>query len=657
MSSFGGRAARPRRGETEPVRTLIIGTSGHVDHGKTEIVKALTGHDTDRLKEEKARGISIVLGFAPIDLGPEITAGVVDVPGHERFVKTMVSGAVGVDLALLVVAADEGIMPQTEEHFEVLRLLGVKAAVIAITKADLVDRDLMELVEGEVHDLVRGTAFEHAPIVRTSAVTGEGLSELKAVLRTEALRLGERESADFFRMPIDRIWTRSGIGTIVTGTTWSGEVRKGDELEVEPEGRPVRVREVQSFDRSLETAAAGMRTALALHGVKFDEIMPGSQVVTPGVLSPSGMLNAYVEMSTLAGSALATRQRVRFHHAANELIGRVVLLEGGAIEAGGSGYIQIRLEKPAVARRGDRFILRSYSPQRVIGGGRVLDPAPPKARRRAAGRAAGILRTLATGADEEVIVALASEGGRAGFPAVELRKYGLQEARARAMAAALEKAGRLVSIEGRLFESAVVKAADEELRGIIEARSRANRLAWGMEREEARERSGLREGPLFDFLMEKGRREGTLFFKGGLVRVGSGERALSPEDRRILDALESRVREAGFSFAETGDLRKILPDEKRLIAYVKILAEQGEIVRIAADAFMHAEHYRSLVAKIGERLSAAGTLSIADLKELFGFSRKYAVPILEHLDREGVTRREGDVRKAGPKLARERSEP
>jgi selenocysteine-specific elongation factor len=666
------------------VRALIIGTSGHVDHGKTEIVKALTGHDTDRLKEEKERGISIVLGFAPIDLGPGITAGVVDVPGHERFVKTMVSGAVGVDLALLVVAADEGVMPQTEEHFEVLRLLGVKGLVIAITKADLVDEELMELVESEVRSLIAGTAFEGAPIVRTSSVTGQGIAELKEILCAEALRLGERESADFFRMPIDRIWTKSGIGTIVTGTAWSGEVHKGDELEVEPEGRAVRVREVQSFDRSLERAAAGMRTALALHGVKFDEIAAGSQVLTPEVLEPSGMLDAAVEMSTLAGGPLVTRQRIRFHHAANEIIGRVVLLEGEGIEPGGSGYIQIRLEKPAVARRGDRFILRSYSPQHVIGGGRVLDPTPVKARRpaaaapgggsgrdgaaapaaakaaakprsRAAALATGILPTLAKGTDEDVLVALASRAGRAGFPRREMRKYGLQEAEGRSLAASLEKAGRLVSIEGRLFDAAVVKGADDELRKLVEARSSANRLAWGMEREEARERSGLREGPLFDYLMEKGRGEGTLFFKGGLVRVGSGERALSPEDRRVLDSLEARVRAAGFSFAEAGDLRKILPDEKRLASYLKILAEQGSIVRIASDSYMHAEHYRALVARIGERLDAAGALSIGDLKELFGFSRKYAVPILEHLDREGVTRREGDVRKAGPKLAEKRS--
>ncbi|MDD4857610.1 MAG: selenocysteine-specific translation elongation factor, partial [Candidatus Krumholzibacteria bacterium] len=219
------------------MRNLIIGTSGHVDHGKTEIVKALTGRDTDRLKEEKERGISIVLGFAPLDLGDGVIAGIVDVPGHERFVKTMVSGAVGVDLALLVVAADEGVMPQTEEHFEVLRLLGVKGAVIAITKADLADEEILELVEREIRDLVAGSVFEHSPIIRTSAVTGEGLAGLKATLKTQALALGERLAADFFRMPVDRVWTKSGIGTIVTGTAWSGMVRKGDELVLEPGGR------------------------------------------------------------------------------------------------------------------------------------------------------------------------------------------------------------------------------------------------------------------------------------------------------------------------------------------------------------------------------------------------------------------------------------
>ena len=639
------------------MRALIIGTSGHVDHGKTEIVKALTGRDTDRLREEKERGISIVLGFAPIDLGPGITAGIVDVPGHERFVKTMVSGAVGVDLALLVVAADEGVMPQTEEHFEVLRLLGVRGAVIAITKADLVDGELMELVEAEVSALVKGSAFERAPVVRTSSVTGEGLPELRETLRAQALALAERESADFFRMPVDRVWTRSGIGTIVTGTTWSGEVHKGDGFVLEPGGTEVRVREVQSFDHSLERAAAGMRTALAIHGIRFDEIEIGAQVLTPGVLAPSGMLDAFVEMSTLAGSSLATRQRVRFHHAASEIIGRVVVLEGEKIGGGGSGYIQLRLEKPAVARRGDRFILRSYSPQRVIGGGSILDPTPAKAKRRGAGRVAGMLAALNNGADEEVIISLASHGGSLGFPLAELRRYGLQETRSRALARSLETAKRLVAIEERLFESGLVAAREEGLHALIEKLSSGNRLAWGVEREELRERAGLREGPLFDFLMEKGRREGTLFFKGGLVRAGSRERALSPEDRKILEKIEALIRASGFAFAEKGDLLRAVPDEKRLLSYLRILSDDGAVVRISADAYLHAENFRALVDRIGEKLGESGSLSIADCKELFGFSRKYAVPILEYLDREGITRREGDVRKAGPRLAEKRGEP
>jgi selenocysteine-specific elongation factor len=638
------------------VRTLIIGTSGHVDHGKTEIVKALTGRDTDRLREEKERGISIVLGFAPIDLGPEITAGVVDVPGHERFVKTMVSGAVGVDLALLVVAADEGVMPQTEEHFEVLRLLGVQAAVIAITKADLVDAELMELVEAEVRDLVKGTPFEGSAVVRTSSVTGEGLPELRERLRERALALRERESADFFRMPVDRIWTRSGIGTIVTGTTWSGEVHKGDELTVEPEGREVRVREVQSFERSLDRAAAGMRTALALHGIRFDEIEIGAQVLTPGVLVPSGMLDAVVEMSTLPGSSLVNRQRVRFHHAANELIGRVVLFEGERIDRGGGGHIQLRLEKPAVARRGDRFILRSYSPQRVIGGGRILDPTPTKMKRHRAQRLARTLIALGSGTDEEVVMALASRAQSLGFSIGELRRYGLREAEGRRLAAALESAGRVIAIEGRLFDAALVKTREDELRVLIGTLSSGKTLAWGVEREELRERAGLRGSPLFDFLMEKGRREGTLFFKGGLVRWGSGERALSPEDRKTLEKIEGEIRASGFAFAEKGDMLRAVPDEKRLLSYLGILIENGSVVRVSSDAYMSAESFRGLVERIREKLVAGGTLSIADFKDLFGFSRKYAVPILEYLDREGLTRREGDVRRAGPKLAEKRGE-
>ena len=632
------------------MRNLIIGTSGHVDHGKTEIVKALTGRDTDRLREEKERGISIVLGFAPLDLGDGITAGIVDVPGHERFVKTMVSGAVGVDLALLVIAADEGIMPQTEEHFEVIRLLGVKDAVIAITKIDLADPELVEIVEEELRNLVKGSPFEGAPVVRTSAVTGEGLAALKAALKERAMALGEREAADFFRMPIDRVWTKSGIGTIVTGTAWSGEVRKGAELVVEPGAKRVRVREVQSFERSLDAATAGMRTALALHGIRVNEVQAGMQVISPGVLTPSSMINAVVEVSRLAGQGIKNRQRLRFHHAASEILGRAVILSGDAIAAGSAGYVQFRLEKPAVARRGDRFILRSYSPQHVIGGGRILEANAAKLTAHSAKAAMDRLRALEAGAATDVIAACAASGGARGFPLGELARYGLTRSEIVEASRALEQAGRLIVIEERLFEAGSMRDTERGLVAMIEAMSRENKLLWGVDREELKERSALREGPLFDFLMDKGLKEGKLFFKGGRVRAGSGERDLSADDEKALRALEIRIREAGFAFATKADLSTIERNEKRLASYLHILADRGEIVRVSPDGFMHAERHRELLEKVRERLAGGESVSVGGFKDMFGFSRKFAVPILEHLDREGYTRREGDARKAGPKF-------
>lgn len=632
-------------------RRLIIGTSGHVDHGKTEIVRALTGRDTDRLKEEKERGISIVLGFAPIDLGAGLVAGVVDVPGHERFVKTMVSGAVGVDLALLVIAADEGIMPQTEEHFEVLRLLGVKGLVVAVTKIDLVDDELASLVEEEARGLLAGTPFDGSPIVRTSAVTGAGLEALRAVLRERALAIRDRDTADFFRMPVDRAWTRSGIGTIVTGTAWSGEVRRGDELVLEPLGRPVRVREVHSFERALEAAGAGMRTALAVHGVRVEEAAIGSQVLTPGVLAPSNMANVLVEVSRLAGAGVRTRQRIRFHHAAAEIIGRIVVIGADAIRAGETGFAQIRLEHPAVARRGDRFILRSYSPQRVIAGGSVLDPNPIKLKEHAAADTLALLRALAAAPPREAVAALAAHAGPAGVAVSALPRYGLGAAEAAAAARDLERAGSAIAVEGRLYDAGAAAAVEKRIVDLIGKISAGNKLAWGVDREELRSRAGLEGNPLFDRLLEQGRAAGALHFKGGRVRAGSGERELSPADRAALERIEARVREGGFAFVSRQDLLAVAPDEKRLASYLHILVEREAIVRIGSEGWLHAESWGRVVETLRGRLAGGGSLSVGDVKDLFGLSRKFAVPVLEQLDRDGYTRRAGDARTAGPRLA------
>lgn len=636
------------------MRRLIVGTAGHVDHGKTEIVKALTGRDTDRLSEEKARGISIVLGFAPLDLGGGISAGVVDVPGHERFVKNMVSGAVGVDLALVVVAADEGIMPQTEEHLEVLRLLGVKRGVVVITKTDLVDEELVELVESEIGDLAGGTFLEGAPIVRTSTVTGEGLDELREALRKQAEAVGERENGDFFRMPVDRIFTLSGIGTIVTGTVWSGEAAKGDTLVVEPGGRKVRVREVHSFERALDKADSGIRAALALHGVRVDEVGVGDQVLSLGVLEPSLMLNAAVEVGRLPGSKIRNRQRVRFHHAAGEIMCRVIIIDRDELTAGERGYVQLRLEKRTVAMRGDRFVLRSYSPMRVIGGGRVLDPTASKAKRFKKGVTAE-MRVLDLGSGKEAAAALAERAGTRGVSSGELKRYGLTAGSALETLAELEAQGSIARVGERWVAAGIVSARESEIIAAAEEFASRNRLLWGIDREELKEKTGMVDTPLFDYLLERGKGEGKLFFKGGRVRVGSGERALSEEDRRILAELEGMLRDTGFAFLRKADLNSVVGDERRLTSYLHILQEDGSIVRIPPDGFLHGRFKKELIERFRNRLLDGGELSVGDFKAAFGLSRKYAVPLLEFLDGEGYTRRDGDVRRAGPRLDAEES--
>ena len=633
---------------------LIIGTAGHVDHGKTEIVKALTGRDTDRLSEEKERGISIVLGFAPLDLGGGLTAGLVDVPGHERFVKNMVSGAVGVDLALIVIAADEGVMPQTLEHFEVLRLLGVDRGVVAISKKDLVDEEMADLVESEVHDLLEGTGLETSPVIRTSAVTGEGIDELRLALRGEAEKVGGKGGLDIFRMPVDRVFTRSGIGTIATGSVWSGEVRKGDALLLEPGGVKVRVREVQSFDMELEKAGAGQRAAIALHGVRVDGVDIGDQLVEPGALAPTSMIDASVEVSSLEGSRLKNRQRIRLHHAAGEIMARAILLDSDEMQAGARGLVQLRLEKRTVARRGDRFVIRSYSPMRVIGGGTVLDPSPGKAKRFKQERI-GFLKRMDGDDDGAVVLALAVRAGAAGVDPAALFRYGFSPGDVGARLEELAAAGAIRSVGQKYLSGEVIDRKRLELREILERFASSNELSWGIERETLRERMGLGESPLFDLLLREGGEEGSLFFKGGRIRFGSGEIELDEKDARVIDALMERVRSAGFEFVTPADLKEIEPNERRLSSLLHILLGEGRIVRILSYGYLDTEHHGGMLERLKEHFGGAEGLSVGEFKELFGFSRKYAVPMLEYLDAEGYTTRKGDTRVEGRKLEEERA--
>ncbi len=629
------------------MHNLIIGTAGHVDHGKTELVKALTGKDTDRLSEEKERGISIVLGFAPIDLGEGITAGIVDVPGHERFVKNMVSGAVGVDLALMVVAADEGVMPQTREHFEVLKLLGIENCIIAITKTDLVDGETVDVVKSEVADLLEGSPLEGSPFVRTSAVTGEGIEELRGLLAYGAAAVAAKREEGFFRIPVDRVFSKPGIGTIVTGTTWSGRVKKGDELVVEPGGKKVRVREVHSFDRETGEAGAGMRTALALHGVRVGEVSTGSQVVTPGVLERSSMLDLSLEVSMLPGSRIKNRQRVRFHHAAGELLGRVVLLDREELGEGERGFVQLRLEEPAFAVGGDRFVLRRYSPMRVLAGGKILDPAAAR-KRRFDGEALSLLGRLEEGSDREKVLALADSAGTEGLPEKRPLLYGVRETEREV--AALEEEKKVFRLGGRIYSAEELVKFERKIFGLLDSFQSGENLIWGMDRVEPRVKPGAGGGQLFDHVLGTGEREGRLFFRGARVRAGSGEIELSAEESKVLERLEERIRSAGLEFLSKGELGGEVPDEKSLVRYLHILQEKGSIRRISGDLFLSGEAFDILLQRTGEILAEKESMSIGEFKDATGLSRKYAVPLLEFLDMEGYTSRRGDARVAGPKL-------
>lgn len=631
------------------VKHVIVGTAGHVDHGKTEIIKALTGRDTDRLAEEKERGISIVLGFAPLKLVDGLGIGVVDVPGHEKFVKNMVSGAAGVDVVLLVVAADEGVMPQTREHFEVIRLLGIDNGLVAISKTDLVDAEMAELVESEVADLLAGSPLEGAPMIRTSVVNGEGLDELKGALRDKCLNIAERKKGGFFRVPVDRVFSLPGIGTIITGTTWSGQVSPGDTLSVEPSGLTTRVREVQTFDRSVEKAGRGMRVALALHGVKAGEVSAGDQVLTPGALRKTGMLDVHLRMSRMDGAVIRDRQRLRFHHAAGEIMCRARLMEGGQLGPGDEGFVQLRLEEPTVASGTDRFILRRYSPMRVIAGGKVLDPAPAKYTRKDQGRIDS-LKILYQAGPEEVLLELTNRGGNNGFMLPDSRMYGFTVDEAEEIASRLESEGKLIRINGTLFSAARVNQVETRLQKIVDDFLQGNPLVWGMENQNLRSGLGLEKEEIFDHLLEKGRKEGWLFTRKGLVRTGSPEREFGSEQSRELEDIENAVREAGGEFLSRDQIASASGVSSNIGSYLHILKEKGAVVELSEGSFIHSRSLGRIEEKVLGHFRKQEEMAIGDFKGLTGLSRKYAVPLLEHMDMEGLTERKGNVRIAGRKL-------
>ena len=640
------------------MRDVVIGTAGHVDHGKSALVRALTGTDPDRLPEEKARGITIDLGFAHYRQG-DTTIAFVDVPGHERFVRNMIAGASGIDAVLLVVAADESVMPQTREHFDICRLLNVDRGLVALSKCDLVDAEMLELVRLETQELLGGSGLEDAPIVPVSAKTGAGLEELRAALA--AVAAAPPRAADKpVRLPVDRAFAVRGVGTVVTGTLVSGEIRADMELEVLPAGRRVRVRGVQVHGQARATAGAGRRVAVNLHGMDADELRRGDAVVARGGFDTTRRFDASV---TLLPDAPALRHgaRVRCHHGTAEAMARIAFSaptgagDGGeepafltALEPGDGAFARVRVEAPLALTRGDRFVLRAYSPPVTIAGGQVLDPLPPRGRFRSPRGVARLRRLAGAGGDAESLLVMVEEGRGRGVAREALaRRLGVTAASLDRTAAALEAEQGVVAVGNRLVAPADLRVTREELLALVAQFHAAQPLAAGLQREEARERLSRRAAAaVIDHVVAGLVADGRIVATDHLA-LADHRIVLSADEVRVRERLEDLYGAAGLAPPDSGQAAATVGAQPALVdRMLELLVRDGTLVRVEGLLF-HKERLDRLAVEVGRLTPAAdgpARIDIGMFKERFGVSRKYALPLLGYLDRMRVTRRVGNVR-------------
>jgi selenocysteine-specific elongation factor len=629
------------------LKSVIVGTAGHIDHGKSALVEALTGTHPDRLAEEKRRGITIDLGFAFLEENG-VKFGLVDVPGHERFVSNMLAGAAGIDLVLLVIAADESIKPQTREHFDICRLLGVTRGVVALTKSDLVDSDMLGLVQLEVEEYLRSSFLERAAIVPVSAKTGAGLAELKKALHAVATEIPGKDAARYFRLPIDRAFAMKGFGTVVTGTLISGSIGADDEVELFPGGQRLRVRGVQSGGNAIERAIAGQRTAVNLAGIDHAEVKRGTTLAVPGQLRTTRRVDVRL---TLLPSArkLKHRARVHFHAGTAETIGEILLYGTSTLAPGESALGHLRLQDEVLLLPDDRFIVRQYSPVITIGGGVILDPLARRPTLRDTGRAA-FLEILESGKREEGLAAM-TERALLGLPFAEIvARTGWLDQEIRETAQRLVTASRIKIVSPEPLILLGRKAFDDVRRKIAERVERfhkENPLSPGIAREDLRASLGRRvREETFRAALEELATEKKLDVQGELVKRAGSQISLQPEEAQAKGEIESAFAEAGLAVPSVKEvLAKLSVETKRAEKLLQILLREKNLVRVSPELIFHRDALVHLKGQLAGYKKAKGErISVPGFKDLTGITRKYAIPLLEYLDRERVTRRAGDER-------------
>jgi selenocysteine-specific elongation factor len=628
------------------MKHVVVGTAGHIDHGKTSLVKALTGTDTDRLPEEKARGITIDLGFAFLEEPDGLTIEIVDVPGHERFVKNMLAGVGGIDLAMLVIAADEGVMPQTREHLAICQLLRIKSGLVALTKTDLAEPDWIELVRDDVRDLLDTTFLRDCPIVPVSVRTGAGITDLRKALADLARSVPAKATDQTARLPIDRVFTVRGFGTVVTGTLTTGSLSLEDRLEVYPRGVQSKVRGLQVHGKVVERATAGQRTAVNLQAVERAAIERGDVLAPPGALLPTVLADVTLELLGDAPRPLKTRDRVRFHVGTQEVMARVLLVDRAQLEPGAASYGRFRLEAPIVALPGDRYVIRSYSPISTIGGGTLLDVAPPRFKRKAPALLVH-LTLLETGTAAQVLEEHLKHAGAAGARAADLRaRTPFGPERLRALLDELVKAGTIVAVDREWY---LHRDANDRLRSqtlaLLEAFHAENPLRSGISREELRSRAGNAQDRVFAQLLASLEAEDVVRSEKDQVRLASHTIRLTAEQQRVVSGVEADFRQAGAappSPEEALGKMGVKGSEKHEL--FQLLVSDRRLVRVRESLYFHAEALAAIQDKLIACLRQKKEVGPADVKDLLGISRKYAIPLMEYFDAQRVTVRQGERR-------------
>jgi selenocysteine-specific elongation factor len=629
---------------------IILGTAGHIDHGKTSLIKSLTGVDTDRLKEEKVRGITIELGFASLTLPSGQRVGIVDVPGHERFVRHMLAGATGMDLVALIIAADEGVMPQTREHLEICQLLKVKRGLVVLTKVDMVEEEWVELVEEDVRHFLAGTFLDGAPMVRFSALTGQGKTEFLENLANLCADIQPKPVGGIFRLPIDRVFTIKGFGTVVTGTAISGRVRVGDVVEIYPPQFKARVRNIQVHDENVEEALAGSRTAINLQGIDKLELERGMVVSTPGALLASQRLDARLDILPSASRPLKNRREIRLHTGTSEELATIILLSQEELPPGESGLVQFRLSTALAVKPFDRFVIRNVSPALTIGGGHFLHINPPKHRRLQENVIQG-LEFLEKCTEAERIAFYLREVGAAGLSRQELvQLLSLNDAEIDPILQKLVSKGLIILYDlenNRYALVAVVKDVQNQATQFLQKFHQSQPLKLGLSKEELRRRLPEElEVRLFNHLLQDLESHQRIVVDKELVRLASHRVVLGEEQEELAKKLESLYQKGGLSPPTLKEAGTVLRAEgNRLQEIIKLLTSQGRLIKVKEDLLFHHSVMETLKNKLVDYLKQHKEISVPQFKDLTQTSRKFAIPLMEYFDASKVTVRVGESRR------------